>query len=875
MTITPSSAIASGGGHISTGPQSLRSTHHHPYRLEVHAVTSVSVSLLWSQRPFPLSAIPRSNFRQSRGASGSLKASNVPRGSPVQRIQANENVTSSVVASRSPNRKVTKVTVRNISPAKRGRGGKTSIQRRDSEDWQSDDAATAVDEEDQYIHDGANTDMDKTLDLDTPQSGGSLLASHDDDIITPSEASDDLRSNILDSSVTICINGVPWSKVVIGDSGTEEAFIVIYGLNPGRDYEMLVNVEDKQAAISVTTHIDEKRNSDASAIAQQLQTSVDRTSTVASGNAVQIPRIKRTHTPPMQDTSEITSNDVPDTSAVAIASGLSSNGAAKVAAIQAAVRKARKDASRAESALRNEIEAIRRGLERMSDVDHRSKQKVLALQESIRQATTQSKDIDEEATAVESEREVWEERVKEKDDELDQVRAEVEEKVRLSQSNIRNDTDEIESLEKELQHITKSIEDKQSNKEKLEGEKIVELEQELARIHSEIELTLRRPSLPPTAGFYGMVPQQQQSQGGALIPPQVGRGRGGRASRGTARGAGNSGNNAGNPSSRRHQNRQNRHHGQQGVGHHAAGGSSGSGGGEQDSAIYAPYAQDYPNFSQQTAGTHSSVLNPNNPEFIPSNALGSASNSPIISRRALYQPAVDHSPTIAGRFPFSSAPFLSGENESSRRGSASHLDIPSTNHTNTSSNIGHSPNTNTWLGGTDSPWAPASTNLAPSPQTQHDIWGAPGTTAGLPATNSPHLGISSSAAPGGPSSTIRTKTSIPFGLNASLLRGGANPSFTHNRLGNDSISSPNSFMTASPNISQSNQNTRGGGGSLAEINALYGFQDAKFGGMYALGQHDDNVTGGNSAPVSPTQATNEIPQNINTILPDFNQDERK
>lgn len=713
MTIIPSSALTGsggGGGQLNNNSQSSRQPNiHHPYRLEVHAVTSVSVSLLWSQRPFPLSAIPRSNFRQSRGLSGALRGNNnAPRISPVQRIQANEHATSSVTASRSPNRKVTKVTVRNISPAKRGRGGKTSIQRRESEDWQSDDAATAVDEEDQYINDGANNDMDKTLDLEAPHSG-SLSTSHDDEIITPSEASDDIRSNILDSSVTVCINGVPWSKVVIGDSGTEEAFIVIYGLNPGRDYEMVINVEDKQSAISVTTHVDEKRPSDASAISQQLQTSLDRTNTIASGNAVQIPRIKRTHTPPMQDTSENASNDAHDTSTPTISTGLTSNGAAKVAAIQAAVRKARKDASRAESALRNEIEAIRRGLERMSDVDHRSKQKVLALQESIRQATTQSKDIDEEATAIESERELWEERVKEKDDELEQVRAEVEEKVRVNQSSIRNDTEEVEALEKELQHVTKSIEDKQSNKDKLEKEKIVELEQEIARIRSEIELTLRRPSLPPTAGFYGMMSQQQQSQGGPLIPPQVGRGRGGRASRGTARGAGNPGNSATNSSSRRHQNRQNRHHGQQGAGLHAAGGSSGSGGGgEQDSAMYASYAQDYTNFPQQTAGMHSTVLNPNNPEFIPSNALGSASNSPMTSRSALYQPAIDHSPTIAGRFPFSSSPFLSGEHENSRRGSTSHLDIPSTHHTNPSSSLGQSPNPNTWLGETDSPWAPAS-----------------------------------------------------------------------------------------------------------------------------------------------------------------------
>ena len=114
MTITPSSALTGsggGGGQMINNSQSSRQPiNHHPYRLEVHAVTSVSVSLLWSQRPFPLSAIPRSNFRQSRGLPGTLKGnSNAPRISPVQRIQANEHATSSVVASRSPNRKVTKI----------------------------------------------------------------------------------------------------------------------------------------------------------------------------------------------------------------------------------------------------------------------------------------------------------------------------------------------------------------------------------------------------------------------------------------------------------------------------------------------------------------------------------------------------------------------------------------------------------------------------------------------------------------------------------------------------------------------------------------------------------------------------------------------
>ncbi|KDN46302.1 hypothetical protein K437DRAFT_218107, partial [Tilletiaria anomala UBC 951] len=74
---------------------------------------------------------------------------------------------------------------------------------------------------------------------------------------------------------------------------------------------------------------------------------------------------------------------------------------------------ARKDASRTEAALRNEIEAVKRGLERMSGTDHRSKQKVLALQESIRQANMQAEEAEREAKEVELGLDEW--RIKEEE----------------------------------------------------------------------------------------------------------------------------------------------------------------------------------------------------------------------------------------------------------------------------------------------------------------------------------------------------------------------------------------------------------------------------------------------------------------------------
>lgn len=832
---------ASGSTAGTAGP--TRSSYHHPYRLEVRGITPVSISLLWSLRPLPLSAIPRNVGRQGRlaghntalpGAQTALKSGAPVRGSPLHRIQAESGsgapgASSSITATRSPNRRVTKVTLRNVSPAKRGRGVRspasasaTSLPRRDSGDWPSDDGATAVDEDD--VLDGADVDAEKTQ--SSEQHHPHFLARsnmQDDDPVTPSEASDDPHppSRILEAGVTVSVNGIPWSQVVVGDSGAEEAFIVVYGLQPSRDYELQLNVEDKHlSSISVaTSEAEEKLTTDSAISASTAIGSADRGSPIAqsaTGTTTQVPRIKRTHTPPMQDTDAtvVETGDPslpPSTGSVAVSHNFTAS------ALQAAVRKARKDASRSESALRNEIEAIRRGLERMSDVDHRSKQKVLALQESIRQATTQAKDIDDEATAVEDEREEWEKREREKDSELERVRVDLEDKMRVSQAHIKEDAEEIEMMEKELQQITRSVEEKRAAKGRLETEKLIEVEQELGRIHVEIENTLRGPPATASSQFYttaaAAAAQQQHGQPSfgqgtstPLVPPQTTRGRGGR---GGSRGGGRGGSGSGNATSRRHQHRHNRHHGHQQLQH--------SGGDDHLSSLSQQHMHEH----GRLHSPHTSVLNPHKPEFVPSGAHGSAADSPLLTRPTML-PSVDHSPTTAGRFSF---PSHVGDVDAPRRASTSHLDL--------SSNAMIGPSSSTWLPGAASPWTHAS-SLAPSPQTGHDIWGvsaAPHTSSG----SSPLIGHDP-AAPGGSTSGLRTKTSIPFGLNASLLRGGANPSFTRSRRGNDMFA---------PHASASG------------LSGMHGGQENGMLHVFPTSNVD-----GSSAPVSPTRPHFDVPADL-------------
>lgn len=843
----------------SSASPSLQNHPHHPFRLEVSAVTPVSVLFLWSLRPPPLSAMPRSSTaagrvakatqqqQQQQNVAGSEKQS-ASTSTPSQTqhvkgrvgtssgVQRNDGLlapsTSNITATRGPNRKVTKVTLRNISPAKRqlttsksseGANGtdhacreaaqpsKIQTQRRDSEDWPSDDGATVVDDDD------ARGDMD----------GGE----HDEDVGQDSQKGGvPSAARTLDSGVTVAVNSIPWSHVVMGEGGgADEVFIVVYGLAPARSYEILLTVEGKQNSLSLATAdacgdalVDEASAAAPAPAAASSATAVEQQR--APTAAGQVARIRRTHTPPMQDTdadlsglsvASATSHSLPIATPPVANQGTSLSSSST---LQATVRKARKDASRAESAMRHEIEAIKRGLERMGDVDHRSKQKVLALQESIRQATLHTKSIEEEAAQVEDDREAWETREREKDDELEQIRRDVEGKVRLSEATIKANNDEVAAMERELARVTKGVEEKRTTRDQIEHERIGGLEQELLHIQNEIDKVLKQPSPAqsqalqqqqqqllqqqhphpyqqhssqpgshhsPVMGFYGL-------QGPALHPAHQhhmnpasfgalqmsGRNNRGRGGSGPARGGHRGGVNLTWRGSGSHVNHARQTH--PGSAHLPAS-STGHASDEQHHILN----------EHGLAGLHSTVLNPHNPEFVPSGIqAGSASASPITGRAAFPSQYPEHAPSDNAhlQFPFPASTLQ----HAGRRGSYS---VDSTGYGNVGEAGGLSAG---WAyGRSPSPWAQHPGSVASSPLLGHDIWGtgpvssprqntSPLAGVALPSSSSlqgPALGLGTGASGRPTDHAVRNKTSIPFGLNASLLRGGASPSFTHHRLG--------------------------------------------------------------------------------------------
>lgn len=484
-------------------------------------------------------------------------------------------------------------------------------------------------------------------------------------------------------------------------------------------------------------------------------------------------------------------------------------------ALQTSIRKARKDASRAESSMRHEIEAIKRGLERMSDVDHRSKQKLLALQENTRQASLHTKEITVETESIEAQRPEWEVQEREKTEELETVRQDIERKMQIGYDQIKRDDDELLSVEKELQRIKNSIEDQQASKEKMEHGRMSELEQDLAKIQQEIDRTLQAPALsqhnyhhPHAADLspFDQAALPSQYTGSSFIPPQVaGRGRA-RNSRGYRNVSGPGG------GSKRAHHRQRQH----GPFHTMGGGSFSD--------------EQHDDNPQASTSPHISSLNPYNPEFIPS---GSANASPLVSRPVVLPPQEDSSSlSINPHLPFSVQ-----ESNYPRRGSTGLLDVSMAANTAAAS----------WSVGRTSPWNQASMNHAPSPQTDHDIWGIRSPNGSSPALQGTPSPLQHASPTVGPAPELHTKTSVPFGLSSTLLRGGANPSYAQSRL-----SDSHQFDSYAPSHTSQGPSEKSHWPPTSTIHSNSGRSRAPLPVRpVGFGRHYE-TTGGSSAPVSPT-----------------------
>ncbi|CAO1614773.1 unnamed protein product [Sympodiomycopsis kandeliae] len=454
---------------------------HHPFRLEVQNVTPVCISFLWSVRPPPISEYRPSTSSFSNGVSHASKTAS-----------------------------------------------------KDDNEWPSDDdGATAVEDDpsekddisepSEAAHQSTNQhDIVSQSPHDADHRQGSTSVAKAAENSTPAISAQSVDRNrgfgrILanktsDAGISVSVNGKLWDHVVLCDQGADEAIIVVYGLLPAKEYDILLSVDVNEG--------DEALPNKAS-LSARIMTHRQPESTSGSDSAgFATPERRDSIAPVSQPPSENghgASEAADQNGARNQQQSEMSQAEARRDSLNATLRRNRKDASRSEQTLRNEIEGVKKLLERTVISDHRSKQKVLALQESIRQANQQAADFAEEAVAIEGEQSEWDEKATVAEEEEARERKAVEEKEAENKRLAEEDQRLTAEQEKSRTAFRKQLDSKRAEVEKLKSGRIAELESEMAKLHAEAE-RIRNSSTPPPPSLHQSASAMLHRPGGGLEP---------------------------------------------------------------------------------------------------------------------------------------------------------------------------------------------------------------------------------------------------------------------------------------------------------------------------------------------------------------------
>ncbi|KIY71378.1 hypothetical protein CYLTODRAFT_418920 [Cylindrobasidium torrendii FP15055 ss-10] len=288
-------------------------------------------------------------------------------------------------------------------------------------------------------------------------------------------------ANALASGLSVQVDRSSWRRVFIRiDEKTDEAVIIIYALMPGRQYDVdleLVHDGQKLERRVMTTQETEQAADMPEASSSSDQAYDGLLSTPSSSPSPATPPSTSPGFTPL--TLDDRLNQLQHTLSVM---------SAERESLVATLKHARRDAQKADSAVRSEIDALKRASEKIAMSEHRARQKVLALQESVKRAQSTTKDREEEVKEIEK---LLPELIALKDKrekEYKKVKAEADRVQRQRDQEKENERKRIEAMNNELAGLTHKFEKLQVRKEKLEGTVIPDLEEQLRLIEQEVEV---------------------------------------------------------------------------------------------------------------------------------------------------------------------------------------------------------------------------------------------------------------------------------------------------------------------------------------------------------------------------------------------------
>ncbi|KAJ7695391.1 hypothetical protein B0H17DRAFT_1158890 [Mycena rosella] len=306
-----------------------------------------------------------------------------------------------------------------------------------------------------------------------------------DDSVSAEQKKLSVISEVLAKGLSVNVNSATWKGVYIRiDDKTDEAVIIIYGLMPGKKYDIDLGLVQGGQSNNIRRQVitDDLEMPQATSLPEadtahfeSPESPLPTPSTSPSRTMSSTPPITNPHP---QFTLEDRLNQLQHTLSVITSERES---------LSVSLKTARRDAQKADAALRSEIEILKRASEKHTVAEHRARQKVLALQEAGKRAQLSTREMEELALEVEAELPTLKTQRAEKEEAYLKIKEDADRVRKEREREAERERRKLDLMKGELTGLGNKMERLSGKREKLETGVIPDLEEQLREIELEIE----------------------------------------------------------------------------------------------------------------------------------------------------------------------------------------------------------------------------------------------------------------------------------------------------------------------------------------------------------------------------------------------------
>ncbi|KAJ7152588.1 hypothetical protein C8R43DRAFT_1235612 [Mycena crocata] len=304
-----------------------------------------------------------------------------------------------------------------------------------------------------------------------------------DDSVSAEPKKPSVISEVLAKGLSVNVNSTTWKGVYIRiDDKTDEAVIIIYGLMPGKKYDIDLGLVQGGQSNNIRRQVitDDLELPNATSLPE-----ADAPHFESPENPLPTPSASpsRARTPPIvnphpQLTLEDRLNQLQHTLSLITS---------ERDTLSVSLKTARRDAQKADAALRSEMEILKRASEKHTVAEHRARQKVLALQEAAKRAQMSTREMEELVLEVEAELPALKSQRAEKEVVYLKIKEDADRVRKEREREAERERRKLDIMKGELTGLSNKMERLNGKKEKLETGVLPDLEEQLREIELEIE----------------------------------------------------------------------------------------------------------------------------------------------------------------------------------------------------------------------------------------------------------------------------------------------------------------------------------------------------------------------------------------------------